>query len=180
VLDIDVRPVTDEIWPDFVSLFEARGGPHFCWCTPHRFADPSDRGGDEKKAFMLALVRAGTPVGVLAYEGGESVGWCSVAPRESYARLARSRTMPRVTPPDTPTWTILCFFVARRRRGAGITHALLDGAVAYAAARGARVVEGYPFDTAGISSTHRGHSRVFERARFQQDERRWVRLLDGG
>jgi GNAT superfamily N-acetyltransferase len=164
---------------DFARLFEAKGSPHYCWCTPHRFADAPDRTDDEKKGLMHELVRAGTPIGVLAYEGAEPIGWCSVAPREGYARLARSRTMPRVTALGTPTWTILCFFVARGHRDEGITHALLEGAVAYAAAQGARIVEGYPFDTAGITSTHRGHSRVFERARFQRDGRRWFRHLEG-
>jgi len=58
---------------------------------------------------MERLVKAGTPVGILAYEGKQPVGWCCVAPRESYARLAQSRAMPRVS--DAPTWTILCVFV---------------------------------------------------------------------
>ncbi len=126
---------------------------------------------------MHELVRDSTPIGVLAYDGQEPIGWCSVAPRESYVRLARSRTMPRVTPPETPTWTVLCFFVARWHRERGVMNALLEGAVAYVQAQGAAVVEGYPFDTAGITSTHRGHSRLFQRAGFRQDGRRWFRQL---
>jgi GNAT superfamily N-acetyltransferase len=126
---------------------------------------------------MQALVAAATPIGVLAYDGDEPVGWCSVAPRETYVRLARSRTMPRVTALDTPTWTILCFFVARSHRRAGAARALLDGAVAYARQQGAKVVEGYPFDTAGITSTHRGRSSLFAAARFRRDGARWSRSL---
>jgi hypothetical protein len=30
-----VRPVTSENWADFAALFEACGGPHYCWCTIH-------------------------------------------------------------------------------------------------------------------------------------------------
>ncbi len=48
------------------------------------------------------LVAAGTPIGVLAYAGERAVGWCSVAPRESYVKLQSSRTMPRVS--GAPTW----------------------------------------------------------------------------
>lgn len=169
----DVRPVTLDTWEDFVRLFESRGSPHYCWCTPYRFRDAHEMDSGDKKARMRELVAKGTPIGVLAYDGGEPVGWCSVAPRESYVKLERSRTMPRVTPIEAPTWTILCFFVKRSHRGQGVTRALLRGAVEYARSRGAQIVEGYPFDTAGVSSTHRGHSSVFEAARFRQDGRRW-------
>lgn len=172
---IEVRPVTKENWEDFVRLFEAKGGPHYCWCAARRFRGTREMGEAQKQAAMIGLVESGTPIGVLAYDSDEPIGWCSIAPRETYAQLGRSRTMPRVTPPATSTWTILCFFVARPHRDQGVTHALLDGAVAYAKQQGAKVVEGYPFDTAGISSTHRGHSRVFEAARFQSEGKRWYR-----
>lgn len=122
---------------------------------------------------MCRLVQENVPIGVLAYDSNKPVGWCSVAPRETYLRLRRSRAMPRVTPPDTPTWTILCFFVARPYRGKGVSAVLLDGAITYAQSRGARVIEGYPLDTAGNSSRHRGHSSLFKKAGFQRDGSRW-------
>lgn len=170
---IEVRPVTRESWNDFARLFEARGGPHYCWCTPYRVRGNEHLSDAQRKACMHKLVEAGTPIGVLAYDGDEPVGWCSIAPRETYVKLERSRTMPRATPPATSTWTVLCFFVARPHRKKGLTRALLRGAVAYARAQGAQVIEGYPFDTAGISSTHRGHSHAFKAARFRQEENRW-------
>jgi GNAT superfamily N-acetyltransferase len=174
---IRVRPVTRHNWDDFVRLFEAKGSPHYCWCTLYRLPGNSNLTSARKMMSMRRLVEAGTPIGLLAYDGGEPTGWCSIAPRETYRRLERSRTMPRVTPPETATWTVLCFFVARSRRRQGITLALLQGAVRYAREHGARVIEGYPFDAAGISSTHRGHSRIFAAARFQRDGRRWFRRL---
>jgi GNAT superfamily N-acetyltransferase len=85
--------------------------------------------------------------------------------------------MARATPPSTPTWTVLCFFVTRSHRGQGVTHALLEGAVAYAREHGARIIEGYPFDAAGVSATHRGHSRMFSAARFRPDGPRWSRSV---
>jgi GNAT superfamily N-acetyltransferase len=170
---ITVHPVTMKTWGDFVRLFQARGGPHYCWCTPYRFPGAQTMSRDQKTEAIQGLVIGHTPVGVLAYVGQEPVGWCSVAPRETYARLDRSRTMPRVTPTETPTWTVLCFFVVRGHRGQGLPVALLRGAVDYARSRGAVVVEGYPFDSAGITSTHRGHSRVFRQAGFIADGSRW-------
>ena len=164
-----VRPVTAATWDDFVHLFEARGGPHYCFCAPYRFRDAHALSNAEKKARTRKLVAGAIPIGVLAYVGDEPIGWCAIAPRETYVKLERSRTMPRVTPPATPTWTVLCFFVARAHRGKGVTRSLLRGAVAYARSQGARVIEAYPFDSAGISATHRGHSSVFEGARFRRD-----------
>lgn len=175
---IVVRPVTRENWRDFARLFEARGGPHYCWCTRHRFRQAHELSDAEKRARMHRLVARATPIGVVAYDRDVPVGWCSIAPRETYAGLERSRTMPAVTP-EIATWSVLCFFVPRSRRKAGIVHALLRGAVAYARAHGARVIEGYPFDTAGVSSTHRGHSSVFKAARFRREGRRWFRELGG-
>jgi len=131
---------------------------------------------------MRKLVEGATPIGVLAYDGEEPVGWCSVAPRESYVKLRRSRTMPRKTPPESSTWTVLCFYVPRQRRKQGIAKALLEGAVRYADSEGAVFVEGYPFDTAGISATHHGHSELFRSAGFGRDgsDRRWALSIAGG
>lgn len=170
---LTVRPVTRATWGDFARLFSARGAPHYCWCTAYRFRDVGEMEGADKERAMHGLVTRGTPVGVLAYAGDEPVGWCSVAPRETYVKLERSRTMPRATAAEVSTWAVLCFFVPRARRGSGVALALLRGAVGYARAQGAKVIEGYPHDTAGISATHRGHSSVFAAAGFVRDGTRW-------
>ena len=171
--NVHVRPVTGETWADFTRLFQDRGGPHYCWCTLHRFRGSRNMSDSVKRQGMKDLVENATPIGVLAYDGSIPVGWCSIAPRETYVQLERSRTMPRATPPATPTWVVLCFFVTRPYRGRDVTAALLRGAVAYARENGAAIVEGYPFDTAGVSSTHRGRSSAFRAAGFEQDDKRW-------
>lgn len=171
---LSVKPVTPARWKDMEALFESKGCPHYCWCTPYRFRDSPKWTKQERKAAMQDRVAAKGPIGVLLYDGKEPVGWCSVAPRESYAKLDNSKTMPRAD--DRPTWTILCFFVKRSHRETGATHRLLEGAVAYAKKSGAEVVEGYPFDTAGVTSTHRGHSTVFKGGGFEREgtTRRWA------
>lgn len=174
---IAVRPVTRTNWEDFVRLFESKGAPHYCWCSPYRTRDAKHLENGEKKGLMKDLVSQGTPIGVLAFDGDEPIGWCSIAPRETYVRLGKSRTMRRATPLTTSTWTVLCFFVSRSRRGQGLTQALLEGAVTFAKRHGAKVVEGYPFDTAGISSSHRGHSAIFKAAGFRQEGTRWARSV---
>jgi len=166
-----VEEVSAKTWPDFEALFGARGSPHYCWCTVYRFRDAHLLSREQKRDGMLGLVRAGTPIGVLAYSGDTPIGWCSVGPRESYVRLARSRTMPRVS--AAPTWTVLCFFVQRAQRGKAVTGALLAAAIDAARRHGAEVVEGYPHDTAGISASHRGSSKVFRALGFVRAGTRW-------
>jgi len=170
-----VTPVTQRTLAAFEQLFTSRGAPHYCWCTVYRAKDNQALSKDGRRDLMRGLVAKRTPIGVLAFVGKDPVGWCSVAPRESYIKLERSRTMPRVS--DAPTWVVLCFFVLRSARGSGVTRALLEGAVSYAKNKGAKLVEAYPYDTARISSTHRGHSRLFRAAGFSQDGPRWFRTL---
>jgi hypothetical protein len=59
-----------------------------------------------------------------------------------------------------------------------VQQAVPIGVLAYARSQGARVLEGYPFDTAGINSTHRGHSTLFKEAGFRRQGRRWALELD--
>lgn len=125
--NVRVRPVTGENWADFARLFQSRGSPHYCWCTLHRFHGSRNMSDAKKRQGMKDLVENATPIGVLAYDGSIPVGWCSIAPRETYVQLARSRTMQRATPPATPTWVVLCFFVTRPYRGRNVTAALLRG-----------------------------------------------------
>lgn len=173
-----VKPVTPQRWDDFAALFEARGSPHYCWCAPYRFADAHKMDKAQKRAAMRKRVKAGTPVGVLAYRDGAPVGWCSVAPREAYDKLDRATSMPRVD--DAPTWAILCFFVPRAHRGEGIAAALLAGAVDAARKGGAQVVEGWPHDAAGTTATHRGTTALFEAAGFRVEGRRAVLRIRSG
>ena len=104
---VRVEPVTADTLPDFERLFEARGSPHYCYCAIHRFREAHEFDLAQRRAALRRSVRRGIPIGVLAYRGDEPIGWCSIAPRESYVKLERSRTMPRVS--NAPTWTILCF-----------------------------------------------------------------------
>jgi len=100
--------------------------------------------GARNKAAFRKIVSDGPSPGVLACSGGESVGWCAVAPREVHARLENSRVLARVD--DQPVWSITCFFVAKPFRRAGVSVKLLKAAVAHATALGAKIVEGYPVE----------------------------------
>jgi len=103
--------------------------------------------GHGTRRALKRLVERGPAPGILAYDGARAVGWCCVGPRESFPLLERSRVLARVD--DEPVWSIVCFFVARDHRRRGLTRKLIKAAVAYAASRGARIVEAYPTDAGG-------------------------------
>jgi len=111
---------------------------------------------------------AAAPPGVLAYVDGEPAGWCAVAPRTEYKRLARSRA----TAPfdDQPVWSVVCFFVRGGMRRAGLSRALLSAAVDLAIEHGATIVEGYPVE--GTRNLFRGVASVFKDAGFKEVARR--------
>src|ERR1700704_3014368 len=83
-----------------------------------------------------------TPPGVLAYRDQAAVGWCAVAPREKYRRLAFSRTLPPID--DNPVWAITCLYVAKGDRQQGLRRRLIEAGCELAANFGASVVEAYP------------------------------------
>ena len=137
-------PVTPESWKDFTLLFGPRGACAGCWCMWWRLPRSvfNEKKGDGNRRSMKKLVDSGVVPGILAYEGDRAVGWCSVAPREAFPALDRSRVLARVD--DEPVWSMPCFFVARDRRRSGITEELIRESVRYARANGARIVEAYP------------------------------------
>jgi len=98
--------------------------------------------GDGNRLALEALVNAGPPPGLLAYEGATPVGWCAVAPRAAFPRLDRSKNLAPVD--DLPVWSLACFFIARRHRRQGVSEQLIRGAVAMARSHGAIALEAYP------------------------------------
>jgi GNAT superfamily N-acetyltransferase len=144
VSPLEFHPLTPDRWGDLETLFGQRGACGGCWCmTWRRPRAEFDRGkGEGNKQAFRAIVAAGPVPGILAYNAGAPIGWCSVAPRETFPTLERSRALRRID--GEPVWSVTCLFVARGRRRSGVGVALLRAAVAHAGARGARVVEGYP------------------------------------
>jgi GNAT superfamily N-acetyltransferase len=118
-----------------------------------------------RKRSLHARVTAYTPIGVLAYEGAEPIGWCSIAPRETYARLEKSKTLKRID--DQLVWSVVCFFIRRDKRGQGLALLLLRAAVKYAASQGARLVEGYPVE-ADKSYQFMGSPAIYKAAGFRE------------
>jgi GNAT superfamily N-acetyltransferase len=133
----------------------------------------SQKGSGNKRA-MKKIVKSGKIPGLIGYVKGEPVAWCSMSPRDSFPRLERSRVLKPID--DKAVWSITCFFIARPYRNQGLSVAMLEGAVRYAACKGARIVEGYPF---APRKTHMpdafmwcGLEGAFKRAGFKEACRR--------
>lgn len=172
---ISVKPLTTATWPDFERLFGPNGACAGCWCTWWRLSSTDFRkfSKDEKKNLLRTLVQSGKIPGLMAYLDDIPVGWVSVAPREEFLLLERSKKLARVD--DQPVWSINCFFIERHHRRAGLTRLLIDEAVKFAAANGANIVEAYPIDVHDKVSSSRlyyGHADTFRKAGFVEVARR--------
>ena len=160
------HPVTPARLPDLERFSEAHGKFRYCSCMRWRLRSIEfQRSTKEKRVAALeGLVQEGTPVGVLAYLDGEPVGWCSIAPRETYGALEHYRALPRID--AAPVWSVVCFFVDRRVRQQGVTLGLLIAAVKYARSRGAKIIEGYPVEPGPRLYTYMGAPSTFREAGF--------------
>ncbi|MBZ8142115.1 GNAT family N-acetyltransferase [Rubrivivax gelatinosus] len=178
-MPLEIHPLTPERWPDLEALFEARGCSiaRGCWCMYYREAGrPAEEGAplrERRRAALRELAAGDTPPGLVGYEDGQPVGWVSLAPREQLPRLRRSPVARAVD--DEPVWAIVCFVVPPAMRGRGVASALLQGAIAFARARGVRLLEAYPIDKSERSEDDwmwNGALSMYAKAGFTEVARR--------
>lgn len=143
---IRVTPLTADNWDALEALFGQRGAVGGCWCMYWRQtrAEYERFKGESNHGAFREIVDAGGPIGLLAYDDDEAVGWCAVAPRDEFSTLNRSRVLKRVD--DQPVWSVVCFFVKRSHRHRGLTVQLLKAAIEFAGKHGASILEGYPVE----------------------------------
>lgn len=169
-MSIEIRPATEARFDDVATMLGPKNPTSsVCWCLSHRIDSKTNRElvGPARGEFVRDLTRRRVAPGVLAYDGDEVVGWAAVAPR-SELPFERSAKIPHVD--DVPAWSIWCIRVRPGHRGKGIALPLLQGAVDYAAAKGAPAVEGYPVDNKGrkvdLTMAYVGTRALFEKAGF--------------
>jgi GNAT superfamily N-acetyltransferase len=168
---IAVHPLTADRWTDFEKLFGTAGGYGGCWCMYFRMrsSENARAKGSERKAAMKSLVDTGPPPGLVAYVDGEPAAWVSIDARERFRMLQYSRMYRPVD--DQPVWTVVCFVVAKGYRRQGMMGRLLEAAVEYAKGHGARIVEGYPVESAEELKGYDGYTGIrcaFDRAGFRE------------
>jgi GNAT superfamily N-acetyltransferase len=186
--DLEIHPVSPERWRDLETLFGPEGADGGCWCMWFRLRrrDFGRSSGEQNRQAMKDIVDSGEAPGLLAYAGGEPVGWVSLSPREKLPHLEHSRKLKRVD--DQPVWSIVCFVVDGRFRRRGLMTKLLQAAIDYARQRGAKIVEAYPVEPRGRLADGAGYTgiaSVFRKAGFVEVLRRVkhqpiMRYLVGG
>jgi len=166
---IEVRPAT--VFDDVKTMVgPKRPDANVCWCLSYRIPSTENRAlvGPARGRRVKKLLGEG-PLGVLAYDGDEVVGWAAVAPRED-TTFATNRKIPHVD--DSAVWAVWCIRVRPGHRREGISHHLLEGAVELARDHGAPAIEGYPVDNKGkkvdLTMAYVGTRHLFEQAGFEK------------
>ena len=169
-MSIVVRPATGTRFDDVATMLGPKNPESsVCWCLSHRLDWKTNRAlvGPARGEYVRKLCGRKVAPGILAYDDAEVAGWAAVAPRAELP-FARSTKIPHVD--DLPVWSVWCIRVRPGYRGRGISHTLLDGAVAYARAQGAPAIEGYPVDNEGkrvdLTMAYVGTRKLFEDAGF--------------
>lgn len=134
---LTIAPVTPASWTDLARLFTTSAVTRGCWCLWPRVPRGCMRVGPENEARLRTIVEGGTIRGLLASLDGTPAGWCSAGPCAQYGRFFGADTAP-------DRWLIACLFISTGQRGRQVGTALVEAAVAYAAAHGARRLEALP------------------------------------
>jgi GNAT superfamily N-acetyltransferase len=169
-VSIEVKPATAARFDDVATMLGPKNpNASVCWCLSHRLDWKTNRAlvGPARGEYVRKLCAGKVAPGVLGYEENEVVGWAAVAPRAELP-FARSTKIPHVD--QLPVWSVWCIRVRPGHRGSGVSHALLDGAVAYARSQLAPAIEGYPVDNKGqkvdLTMAYVGTRALFERSGF--------------
>ena len=88
-------------WPIVEALFGTNGACGGCWCMSWRITKGrkwDQVKGAEAKRRLQTLIENGQAHAILAFQGDEPVGWCSIGPRRDYAKLKRPPASPAMTP----------------------------------------------------------------------------------
>jgi GNAT superfamily N-acetyltransferase len=170
--DTLIKPLTISNWNDFENLFGPKGAYAGCWCMWWRLSrkEFENGQGDSNRKAMKSIVNSGNIPGILAYSDGEPCGWCSVAPREDFGSLERSRVLKRID--NENVWSLVCFFIDKEYRGKNLGYKLILGAIEFVKSQGGKILEAYPTilksGNAPPVSTYMGIPNILKKAGFKQ------------
>ena len=154
--EIVVLPANRAACAELEAIFGRRGEAARCLCQrarlPHR--PWHDMPLAERRARLVEQAACGRPEaeatsGLVAWRDGTPVGWCAVGPRTDFLRYHQSQSATvwagrSEDRDDASVWAAACFVTRARFRRRGVATALACAAPAFAQARGARAIEGYP------------------------------------
>jgi len=178
-------PANEASWDDLRAVFGTRGDPARCQCQwfksdrQWRSVPVSERAQRLRQQTACGQPGAAETSGLVAYLGGEPVGWCAVEPRTAYQRLLSARvpwTGRSEDRADESVWAVTCFVSRAGFRRCGVSRALAAATPAFARARGAQAIEGYPMivqpgQEITWNELYRGSRSIFARAGFTEVSR---------
>lgn len=175
---ITIEPATPERFDDAEHALTGGGDGRSCQCqwwtiTNAEFNRTTQQ---ERERLLRDEIAAGPPPALIAYVDGEAAGWVRVGPRTRQIRLGRTKSFAAGSEEpwdDSTVWAVSCFVVRREHRNQGLNTKLLDAAIDYARANGARTIEAYPVDPeAGRKKSsndlYHGVVSTFEEAGFRE------------
>ncbi len=171
-----VKALNENTWPDFARLVEKHNGVWGgCWCMGfHEKGEGWNKSAALNREEKACRVREGRAHAALVYDGPNAVGWCQFGPTEELPRIKHKREYSKELT-ILPDWRITCFFVDRDYRHKGVAFIALEGALNEIARLGGGIVESYPEDVAGRSTSgsflYNGTVAIFERLGFQRTRR---------
>jgi len=177
--EVTVYPVTEDRIDDWIRFFDHdafAGNPDWasCYCleahVPATEENP-ERPWREIRAAMVDRLKSGGTYGYLAYVDGTPAGWANASPRSDYGLY---RTVDPEGPDPALVIGVSCFIIAPPYRRHGIAARLLDRVIDDTADRGAKWIEGYPYNDpdGGDPSHYRGPRHLYETRGFEPVEQR--------
>jgi GNAT superfamily N-acetyltransferase len=141
---IETAPLTPDRWADFEAVMGPKGGAGGCWCMLWRLSkkDFESGAGATNRQAMKTIAAEPIPPGLLAYDGDRAVGWISVAPRQRFPRMEKSRILKPLD--NKEVWSVTCLLIAGSHRRQGVATRLLEAACEFVRDNGGSIVEGYP------------------------------------
>ena len=155
-MTLTIKPLTSDLIDELGRLFSTDRVADTCWCMwftiPVKDYHAAGHAGNRASFCELALHSQG-PLGLLAFQDQEPVGWCAVGPRARYIRALKTPTYRGGdAEDDSGVWMVPCFFVRKDMRGSGVSRALLEAAIELAKEQGATAIDGFPFSGSGRRS----------------------------
>ncbi len=177
--DIRVCPIGPELAPRLAALFDRSNND--CYCRYFHFDGDKyawqDRLANAPELSRAELIedvrgRSERALGVIALSGDEAVGWLKLTPARLMHKLYDQRLyrhLPCLERDPSGVYTLGCFFVQPDKRGQGVAHRLVVGAIALAKDLGASALEALPRGGASPSEAElwMGKARTLEALGFE-------------
>ena len=170
-MELDIHRLTPDLLGDYLHFFDNvafTDHPDWsqCYCIHFHWQSKwDDEQPKSNRDRIIEHINNGTIQGYLAYSAGNVVGWCNANDKKNYAALkynVNSEIWEENN--DEKVKSVVCFLVAPKLRGKGISLKLLERVNVDAQADGYNIIEGYPpAGACDMYAAHHGTVALFEK-----------------